>query len=163
MRKKIEFIVAGSETTRYHTVRTLQTETVGHHSHGVAMYCVLLGGTPNTVVAALTHDLAEHQLGDIPAPAKRQYGIGATVNELEERLLLDVGLRGEMLTKAELRTLKLADIFQGMTFCIREMQLGNKSMDIIYRRYASYAEDHVLVGKERELFDTLQEMKNGSQ
>ena len=162
MQKQIEFFVAGAETERYHTVRTLQSETVGHHSHGVALYCILMKASPDTVRAALLHDLAEHQLGDIPAPAKRQYGIGAVVNDLEEQLLRSVGL-GTALLPSEQRVLKLADIFQGMTFCIREMQMGNRSIDTIYRRYASYAEDHVLVGLEREIFDTLQEMKNGSQ
>lgn len=157
MRKQIEFFVAGAETTRYHTVRTIQTETVGHHSHGVAMFCVLLGGSPKTVRAALVHDLAEHQLGDIPAPAKKQYGIGTVVNDLEDQLLRDVRLNQD-LTKEEARTLKLADIFQGMVFCIREMQMGNKSMEVVLRRYSSYAEDHVLVEKERVIFDILEGM-----
>ena len=45
MRKRIEFFLDGAETERYHTIRTLQRETVGHHSHGVAMFVVLLGGS----------------------------------------------------------------------------------------------------------------------
>jgi 5'-deoxynucleotidase YfbR-like HD superfamily hydrolase len=156
MRRRVEFFVHGAETLRYHTVRTIQSETVGHHSHGVAMYCILLGGSDRTVRAALYHDLAEHILGDIPAPAKKQYGIGAVVNELEDKLLSDFGF-GTELDEAEKRAMKLADIFQGMTFCIRERELGNRNMGVVFHRYCGYAEQHVLVGKEREIFDTLKE------
>jgi 5'-deoxynucleotidase YfbR-like HD superfamily hydrolase len=159
MKKLLDFIVAGSEVKRYHTLRTIQEETVGHHSHMVALLCcVLTEPTPNLLFAALIHDLAEHQLGDIPSPAKREYGIGEQVNEMEQRLLEDVGLFTDGdLTKEEKRALKLADIFQGMIFCNSELQLGNKKMQLVLDRYKSYAEDMILVGIERELFNKIQE------
>ena len=81
MKESLDFILAGSEVLRYHTVTTLMRETVGHHSHGVACLTLLLN--PNAgrelLTAALWHDLAEHQTGDIPSPAKREYGIGEQV------------------------------------------------------------------------------------
>lgn len=162
MKDQLQFIVSGSETKRYHTVRTLQEETVGHHSHQVAMFCALLSsGRPSTelLLAALTHDLAEYVLGDIPSPAKRQYGIGDQVNELEERLLTDVGLN-VTLAESEKRILKLADIFQGMTTCLREIQMGNAAMVAIFQRYASYAEEKVLVGREKVMYNTIMEQYN---
>lgn len=162
MKDQVKFLIAGSEVERYHTVRTLTTETVGHHSHGVAALTILLSQgkqmNPFILIAALYHDLAEHQTGDIPSPAKREYGIGDQVSELEDRLLASVGLAMPELTKAEQRVLKLADIAQGAIFCVREMQLGNKNMKTVYDRYRSYAEAFVLVGKERELFDMIHEM-----
>ena len=159
MRDKISFMIAGSEVTRYHTVRTLQIETVGHHSHGVAMFCTLITKEPsaNLLKAALFHDLAEHQLGDIPSPAKKKYGIGEQVNELENALLDSHQLSVE-LTKEEARILKLADIFQGMMFCLRELELGNGKMREIFERYRSYAEDMVLVGYERWVYSTIIDM-----
>jgi len=160
MKDQVAFITAGSEVKRYHTVRTIQEETVGHHSFGVAMYCYLLcKPSANLLIAALLHDLAEHVTGDLPSPAKRAYGIGDQVNELEARLLRDVGFEIE-LNEAEKRTLKLADIFQGMSFCVREIQLGNTLMKTIFNRYASYAEEKVLVGEERVLFNTIMEIYN---
>ena len=160
MKEQLQFITAGSEVKRYHTVRTLQEETVSHHSFGVAMYCYLLGyPSAELLIAALTHDLAEHQLGDIPSPAKRQYGIGDQVNALEERLLRDVGF-DFTLSESEKRTLKLADIFQGMSFCLREIQLGNSGMRGIFQRYASYADEKVLVGDEKKLYNTIMEFYN---
>lgn len=162
MRSKIDFFVAGSETERYHTVRTIQRETVGHHSHGVAMYCWLLSnGAPSAelLMAALTHDLAEFVLGDLPSPAKKKYGIGQQLNELEEVLLGGVGLAFK-LSPDDARRLKLADIFQGMTFCIREVELGNRGIVDILRRYKAYAENLLLVGKEQEIFSELKGRHN---
>jgi len=160
MKDRIRFILAGSEVTRYHTIHTLQKETVGHHSHGVAMMCVLLSTgvlSAGLLMAALTHDLAEHQTGDIPSPAKREYGIGDQVSELEEKLLRSMNL-DVLLSKTDARILKLADIAQGALFCIREIELGNTGMHVVYNRYKSYAENMVLVGKEKELFDTIHSM-----
>lgn len=164
MKDRLKFIIAGSEVERYHTVRTLTTETVGHHSHGVAMLCALLVGcqaSKELLLAALMHDLAEHQTGDIPSPAKRAYGIGEQVNELEEKLLKSVGLNFT-LHPDDTRTLKLADIAQGAIFCVREMQLGNIGMKTVYDRYKSYAEEFVLLGRERELFNLIDNMYEGT-
>ena len=162
MKDKLKFIIAGSEVERYHTVRTLTTETVGHHSHGVAALAILLSQgqqmNPLILIAALYHDLAEHQTGDIPSPSKREYGIGDQVSELEDKLLASVGLAMPELTQAEKRVLKLADIAQGAIFCVREKQLGNTGMKIVYERYKSYAESYVLSGQERKLFDLIHEM-----
>ena len=156
MRNRIEFFLDGAETERYHTIRTLQRETVGQHSHGVAMFVVLMQGSAMALRAALFHDLAEHILGDIPSPAKKKYGIGEQVNELEEVLLGGVGMNFK-LSPDDARRLKLADIFQGMTFCIREIELGNKAMLTILQRYKAYAEGMLLVGVEKQIFDDLRE------
>jgi len=162
MNSRLNFIISGSEVTRYHTVRTLTEETVGHHSHMVAMLCVVLWeeGYPSSalLIGALVHDLAEHQTGDIPSPAKREYGIGEQVSELEERLLRSACLDVE-LSKKEARTLKMADLAQGALFCVRELQLGNQLASVVYDRYLSYAESMVLVGRERELFNTIHQMR----
>ena len=156
MREVLQFVSAGTEVARYHTVRTLQAETVGHHSHGVALLCLLLrpDATPALLKAALVHDLAEHQLGDLPSPAKKKYGIGEQVNALEAELLRGVGL-DVALTGDEQRTLKIADILQGMMFCRREIDLGNNKMRVIFERYCSYAEDMMLVGRESVIYSIL--------
>lgn len=159
MRKTLEFIQAGADVKRFHTRLTLQSETVGHHSHGVALICLLLEpfSRRQVLAAALLHDLAEHVTGDIPSPAKREYGIGDQVNALESALLRSVGLALPSLHPDEQRTLKLADIFQGMLFCAREISLGNSRMRDVFNNYVSYAEAMQPVDVELELFNLIKE------
>ena len=160
MKTQLEFYCAGSEVMRYHTVHTIQRETVGHHSHGVALLCYLLKPTCSAELlrAALLHDLSEHLTGDIPSPAKRLYGIGEQVSHIEEELLEGSGLSFPVLSAVEKRVLKLADIAQGALFCAREMQLGNTKLRLVFDRYMSYANEFMLVGRERDLFQAIQEM-----
>ena len=160
MKNLLEFITFGAEVRRYHTLTTLQTETVGHHSHGVALLCGVLEPHAHArlLMAALVHDLAEQVTGDIPSPAKRELGIGNDLHELEETLLRKAGFPQPVLGPSELRTLKLADLAQGALTCVRELQLGNSRMRIVLDRYVSYAESMNLQGREAELFNTIKGM-----
>lgn len=162
MKEKLTFIMSGADVKRYHTVPTIQIETVGHHSHGVACLAAMLdpNASRELLMAALMHDLSEHQTGDIPAPAKREYGIGDQVNNLELRLMKEAGLPFPGLSKEDSRTLKLADIAQGALFCANEISMGNTRMNVVFDRYISYAEQLVLVGREKEIFKTIKELKN---
>ncbi len=162
MRPTLDFILAGAEVVRYHTVTTLQRETVGHHSHGVACLALMIDpeASRSLLLAALFHDLAEHQTGDIPSPAKREYGIGDQVDKLERRLMLEAGIMFPELNPEDARTLKLADIAHGALFCLREMSLGNRRMRAVYDRYMSYAHQMVLVGSAKRLFNLIEEMRH---
>lgn len=162
MKQQLEFMVLGAEVKRYHTVTTLREETVGHHSHSVAMLVLVLdpGATAPMLKAALLHDMAEQVTGDIPSPAKREYGIGDQVDALEDRLLTESGWAYPGLSESERRTLKLADIASGALFCIREMELGNVRARVVFDRYMSYARSMVLVGRQAELFNTIEEISN---
>lgn len=157
---QLYFLLDGANVRRYHTVTTLVPETVGHHSHGVALLVFMLVEEPslNLVFAALVHDLAEHKVGDIPAPSKRQFGIGDQINALEEELLEGSGWGPEGLTPREERALKLADIAQGALYCVEEIQRGNSRMRTVFDRYISYAESMILVGFEKDLFNTIKGM-----
>lgn len=157
MKTKLAFFNKGSEVVRYHTVHTLQRETVGHHSHGVAMLCAFIDPVASSSLlrAALLHDLAEHVTGDIPSPAKRLYGIGDQVSRTEEDLLWGADLEIPYLSDYEKRTLKIADIAQGALFCAREIQLGNREMRTVLNRYISYAQEFDLQEREQKLFDAI--------
>lgn len=161
MKTTLDFITLGAEVRRYHTLTTLREETVGHHSHGVALLCVLLTdglASAELLMAALLHDLAEQTLGDIPSPAKRQLGFGRDLARLEDRLISESTGLTPLLDDGERRTLKLADIAQGALFCAREMELGNARMRVVFDRYMLYAEEHNPVNRERELFDVIKEI-----
>ncbi len=161
MKDKLEFITRGAEVRRYHTVNTLVTETVGHHSHGVALICLLLdpGCSRQLLVSALAHDLAEQRVGDIPSPSKRALGFADKLEALEDEILAqELGALWLPLTSVERRILKLADIAQGALKCLREMEMGNSCMRIVYERYMSYAEGLIFTKPEQELFSALKEL-----
>ena len=162
MRTTLDFILTGAEVVRYHTVTTLQRETVGHHSHGVACLVLLLEpeASRQLIKAALYHDLAEQYTGDTPSPVKRECGIGEQIDQLERRFMVEAGVIYPELTPEETRTLKLADIAHGALFCLREMSLGNRRMRAVYNRYISYAHQMVLLGTEKQLFNLIEEMSH---
>lgn len=157
----LDFILNGAETKRYHTWPTLREQTVGAHSFSVAMLCALMaqdadpvdgeGLTVPLLMAALTHDLAEHKMGDIPAPAKRslpafKYENGnddITFREMWGRLenghLISVGLDWEhLLTPKQKRWLKLADAMDGALWCARERAMGNKLIGPVFQNFSDY-------------------------
>ena len=164
MKDTIQFIAAGAEVTRYHTVFTFNNETVGHHSHGVAMMVLMMkpDASASLLKAALYHDLAEQVVGDIPSPAKRQFGLGERLDKLELAVIAEAGIENPKLTDEEARVLKLADIAQGALFCAREMQLGNVRLAPVYSRYLSYAFTLGLEGRAEKVFNAITEIAHES-
>lgn len=153
MKELLQFIMEGGSVVRYHTRPGIKPDTDAHHSHGVAMLCEILSGgcgegvlygakaSANLLMAALTHDLGEQFTGDISAPAKRALAIGGLFSSLEAEERGNYNLNYEpLLTKEEWVILKLADAFDGMLYCCRELALGNRTALLIWRRYCVYAE-----------------------
>ena len=60
------------DVTRFHTLRTIRQQSVAHHSWGVATLLLhVWPEAPASVLrAALWHDVAEIETGDMPAPIK---------------------------------------------------------------------------------------------
>ena len=65
-------VLEGGEVKRYHTMPTIGEQTVANHSWGVAVILSWLKPdiSPKALLKALTHDVAEKQTGDMPAPTK---------------------------------------------------------------------------------------------
>ena len=158
MRDKILFVMRGGETTRFHTLRTIQEDNVAQHSFGVAWFCHLLldGFADSTLLlAALAHDLAEQVVGDMPAPIKRELGVTMKMAELEDSILKNAGFEF-VLTEEQKRIMKLADCFQGMLFCVRERSLGNRGVDMVFSRYRGYVSERLtLRSVEQNVFTTM--------
>lgn len=159
MKKTLDFILNGADVKRYHTVNTLTSETVGHHSHGVAALCLLFqpNASASLLKAALLHDLAEQHTGDIPSPAKYELGIAFTIDQVEDRLMIEAGIEPPCLTADEQRILKFADWAHGALFCTKEIALGNKKMRKVFDRYITYIEGYRPEGREREVIELIKE------
>ena len=152
--QQLDFIRNGGETRRYHTWPVLRQQTVAEHSFHVAMIYSMLaldaapasgtGCTAAGLMAALTHDLAEHRFGDMPAPAKLALGtvfpdFRAEFGKLETFDLEEAGLEWESrLNSTELRWLKLADAMEGCLYCIRERAMGNKLIGTVFGNFIGY-------------------------
>lgn len=145
MQKEVAlFILDGGMSKRFHTSATIKEQNIAAHSFGVAWWCELLSGgmaSKNLIMAALAHDLAEHQVGDVPAPAKRKYpAIKQLFDTAEEEILRDNGLHRyyNQLSSLEKDILKMADAMEGAWFCLYEMMLGNKFAGIMFERFLDY-------------------------
>lgn len=158
--KTLDFIYKGGQTVRYHTHPVLRRQNIADHSFHVAMLAAWLCGqdppgiSVPLLMGALTHDLAEHIMGDLPAPVKRSIPqIMAENNEglledmefraywgmAEGRLIADVDLDWTpQMTPAETRAVKLADNADGCLYCIQERRMGNKALDVIYGTFREY-------------------------
>jgi 5'-deoxynucleotidase YfbR-like HD superfamily hydrolase len=122
---------AAGGVKRYHTVPIIGQQTVAEHSFQVCLILTQVFGdkvTKNLLKAALFHDLAEIETGDIPAPAKRRYSLlhsgvleAEVTFEMEHKI--DVGL-----TKEEHKMLKFADYYELVLFCFDQLELGNRNV-----------------------------------
>jgi 5'-deoxynucleotidase YfbR-like HD superfamily hydrolase len=149
VKEVLQFIMEGGSVQRYHTRPGIRPDTNAHHSHGVLMLASLLAGqneqtgctqaSVNLLMACATHDLAEQLACDVSAPAKRLLGIRELLHDLESNELRTHLLDYEQhLTEDERTILQLADCFDGMMYCCRELALGNRNALLIWRRFCSY-------------------------
>jgi 5'-deoxynucleotidase YfbR-like HD superfamily hydrolase len=104
------------------------------------------------LMAGIVHDLAEHVVGDMPAPTKRK--LDGAIEQIEEELLDKHGLMLP-LYEAESRLLNLADIYSSMFFCVSERALGNQQIAVIYDQYLAYVKDLNPYGIEQEILNCI--------
>lgn len=157
----LELLVKGGGVRRYHN-EPVEAQTVGHHSFGVAWFCwILCDGRPTAelLYAAIHHDVAEGIVGDVPAPAKRAVpGLKDALDKYEAEVMLELGIPEPNIDGVDKRTLKFADIFEGMLYCTSQRHKGNKGADGIFENFVSYVEKMEPTGKAREVYLTLLEI-----
>jgi len=132
---RLDRLRRGATLTRYHAHRVLRPQSVGEHSHGVAMLAVAIFRdaygetlTPETLIlAALEHDLAEFDVGDTPAPAKRRSpalkaALDAAEAEVDERLGL---WAARSLLEPTARLMGACDELEFLFYSYDEIRLGN--------------------------------------
>lgn len=162
MNSAISAIHNGGAVTRFHTLPTVGKDTVASHSFGVAwLAALLLGGAPSAALLlhCLRHDLAEHALGDVPAPVKRALGMSEALDKMEESHLVACGLPAPELTTEELRAFKLADNLDGLRFCIEERNRGNLALGKCERNYRSYIHAMEPRGAELAVLEAVENLR----
>lgn len=144
---QLKMFLSGGAVRRFHTIPTIQLDTVGSHSHLVSCLVTMLGLPDNVELkllkAALFHDLAEQEIGDIPSPLKRSAPEVATrIRDFEEAFNRYHGIHIE-LTMIEKSLLNFCDNIAGALFCISEYRCGNAPMLSIAKRFLEYSEEIV--------------------
>jgi 5'-deoxynucleotidase YfbR-like HD superfamily hydrolase len=169
LKDRIQFILEGGSVVRFHARPGLLQQTDAAHSWGVAVLVYLLSPVQPSVellMAALTHDLAEQFMGDVPAPAKWALGAQEAYARLENEKLQRYGLNFcGLLSANEARLLKLADTMDGMLHCCKEAALGNRTVHLMYGKWYALAQD-IVAAAECELLiaiNQIWEESNGSQ
>ena len=119
----------GGQTKRYHTWPTIGEQSVSAHSWGVAVILTLIcEPSLKLMKAALFHDMAEHDVGDTPAPAKWANPkfaeeLRKTERQFEFKMGIDRVL--DTLSAQEQWHLDLADLLELCSFATVQVKLGN--------------------------------------
>jgi 5'-deoxynucleotidase YfbR-like HD superfamily hydrolase len=144
--RTLEFVRRAAHVKRYHTEVVLKEQSVGEHTFNVIWLCYLLTKqhpTTALLMHAAAHDAAEHATGDIPSPTKRALGIRTQVDSFEAALMADAGLALPTLDDHSAHILKLADALDGVLYSLREHNLGNRLIDVVFRNYAMYVREEL--------------------
>lgn len=158
--EQLDFLRNAGETRRFHTMPVLRHQNIAEHSWHVTMLIYLMYGqndpgiTFELLMAGLTHDMAEHKVGDLPAPAKREMderleikGSGTfkqAWNDMEQEILKEQGFDWEsQLSVDELQKLKIADAMDGALYCVRERMMGNQLITIAFVNFLKYIREEL--------------------
>jgi 5'-deoxynucleotidase YfbR-like HD superfamily hydrolase len=168
--ERLQWLYNGTDTTRMHGRRMLEPQRVGQHSHRLALLLLVLYNTDPVMQSvqdrylllryAALHDLAEHMgtVGDIPTPAKRQHGLGATYEAYEQEQIENYAGFEASLPEHLHHRFKVVDCLDGLMTCVRERQLGNTTLEDMYDNYHGYLVEMQLQGAEKKLFDAVHQL-----
>lgn len=140
---------AALNVRRYHQIPTHEIDTVGKHSAGVALFCMIIdpGCSRNVLAHALVHDLGEIVTGDIPSPAKKAMPIGVRVaiKAMENKAIEEMGFNLPELTDSEARLIKVADMLDGLSFCFEEVMRGNRNINPVGFNFEEYLKTYLSI------------------
>jgi 5'-deoxynucleotidase YfbR-like HD superfamily hydrolase len=150
-------VLEGGEVKRYHTMPTIGEQTVANHSWGVAVILSWLKPdiSPKALLKALTHDVAEKQTGDMPAPTKWNYTkLAKELSKVEKKVEKELGVDYE-LTQEESEYFKQSDLFELLLYCVNQRSLGNTNVNVVFSNGVEKLVDMKLNDKGKTLLSYL--------
>jgi 5'-deoxynucleotidase YfbR-like HD superfamily hydrolase len=139
IKSQLNLLMSGVKVKRFHTVPTINQETVGHHSSIVAGLLYILWPEKLYLLPhAIFHDLPEHITGDTPSPGKRLFVDRDRMKSAESQIFANASVQLPELNSEDARCLKICDILAGMATCQHEMMMGNSYVKESMRNYHSY-------------------------
>ncbi len=161
--ERLVYSFRASRVKRWHTHSyMIYEDTVGHHSHGVAMIILILHPDPpaSLLKAALLHDLGEKRTGDMSHWIKKANPeLAWTLSDLEDVALkenlhhsLDSMLPNEYLW------LKAADALHAWMVLRENLMCGNNAMLEVYQRLTLDIEKKVQGGWPLEILSAMNDL-----
>ena len=150
-------VLEGGEVKRYHTLATIGEQTVGSHSWGVALILNWLKPdiSKTAILKALTHDVAEKQTGDMPAPTKwNNKKLALELSTVEKGIEQKLGIDYE-LTAEEKEFFKQSDLFELLLYCVNQRSLGNTNVNVVFSNGVEKLVDMQLNAKGKALLAHL--------
>lgn len=147
-------LLDAGEVIRFHAVPTITGQTVGQHSYGVAAILVALGMMVDpedrwVVSNAILHDAAELITGDMPFTVKRSSPEAKTMmDQMELVAEMSHFLPQTRLSKRQILFLKLADMLEGLRWCLVGHERGNP---IVAGRWAAAIDQMIVDGHQHFL------------
>jgi len=137
-----ERIRLGGGVRRFHTRPTIDHQTVAAHSWGVAaLLFEICDPSVNLLRAAIYHDVAEYDTGDIPATAKwMSKSLKATLDELELQIERGLGIEAANLSREERWLLKFADMLELVWYSVEQRKMGNRYAEEWYENGTAWME-----------------------
>lgn len=148
-------VLQGGHVTRYHTrPEVSDNQTVADHTWRALIILITLWPSvkKEALLSLLLHDVAEAELGDVPATAKWAYKdlakeyTRAEADYTKKMAInfpaLDLEEHNRSLTPEEKRCIKMADMLELVLHCKRQMQRGNTLAEEIYERGIDYLQEN---------------------
>lgn len=131
---------------RYHAAPTVEAQTVGLHSWGVALLCLYITGgnaSRELLAQAILHDTAELVTGDIPFTVKRdRVDVKKVFDELEACAHANWVMPSFVLSPHDAAVLKLCDTLEGLIWCRKTELTGpvrERWLNALYRALDKFA------------------------
>lgn len=139
---KIKPVLDSGDVLRYHAATVDRKQNLAEHQWGVALILkhIYPEASVDLIMEALTHDAGEAYTGDIPSPVKKSNRALKAQLETCENLykedILDLPLLD--FTMKDMLALKWADVLEGIYYCKKRVESGDKRAEVALARYIDY-------------------------
>jgi 5'-deoxynucleotidase YfbR-like HD superfamily hydrolase len=148
---RLETILESGYVKRFHAQPHMPSQDLSQHQWRVAiMLQHFYGEVPSVVLMyALTHDCAELDTGDIPAPTKRiSSGLKGALSAIEDHFDtvyqtgVNVSTVGDSVPREWQQRVKLCDMIEGLRYCAECVMTGNKFAVEVGLKWAEYLSNY---------------------
>ena len=170
MLNKLNKRLLGGYVSRYHTrPEVADGQNVAAHTWGALAILTTLWEDASRAARLylLYHDVAESELGDLPAPTKwnhKNLNKAYSEAEAQQEQELELPVTQTQLTEQDQHRVKMSDMLELILHCNRQMNMGNRLAMPIYQRGKQFLQDRYGHKKDfkpvRKLLDELQLWEN---